>query len=60
MRSRNTDGSLAAFSSRRPPRGGQSTYLAEKGAIIKNPLGLFLIMSNGTIQQRSKIDRPFR
>jgi lipopolysaccharide export system permease protein len=33
------------------------TYLAERGAVIDNPLGVFLIMGDGTIQQRSKIDQ---
>jgi lipopolysaccharide export system permease protein len=32
------------------------TYIAQKGAIIDNPLGTFLVMSNGSIQQRSKVD----
>lgn len=32
------------------------TYIAERGAIIDNPLGTFLVMSNGSIQQRSKVD----
>jgi len=33
------------------------TYLAQTGTVIDNPLGVFLIMGNGTIQQRSKIDQ---
>ncbi len=32
------------------------TYLAERGGMIENPLGTFLVMGNGTIQQRSKLD----
>jgi lipopolysaccharide export system permease protein len=32
------------------------TYIAQRGAIIDNPLGTFLVMSNGSIQQRSKVD----
>ena len=32
------------------------TYIAQKGAIIDNPLGTFLVMSNGSIQQRSNLD----
>lgn len=58
MRSRNQDGSLRGIfvSDDRDPE-KTVTYLAEKGAILDNPLGLFLIMGNGTIQQRSKIDQ---
>jgi lipopolysaccharide export system permease protein len=57
MQSRNTDGSLRGIfvaDDRDPTK--SSTYLAEKGALLDNPLGLFLIMSNGTIQQRSSKD----
>ncbi len=57
MRSRNQDGSLRGiFVSDSREADKVSSYLAEKGAIVENPLGLFLIMSNGTIQQRSKVD----
>lgn len=57
MRSRNTDGSLRGiFLSDNRDADKTMTYLAERGAIIDNALGLFLIMNNGTIQQRSKID----
>jgi lipopolysaccharide export system permease protein len=57
MRNRNQDGSLRGIflSDDRDPA-KTVTYLAEKGAILNNPLGVFLIMGNGTIQQRSKID----
>lgn len=57
MRSRGSDGSLRGIfvsDDREPDK--SSTYLAEAGALLDNPLGLFLIMSNGTIQQRSKLD----
>jgi lipopolysaccharide export system permease protein len=57
MRSRNQDGSLRGIflaDDRDPAK--TVTYLAEKGAILNNPLGVFLIMGNGTIQERSKID----
>ena len=57
MRSRNQDGSLRGIfvsDDREPDR--SATYLAEAGALLDNPLGLFLVMSNGVIQQRSKID----
>lgn len=57
MHSRNTDGSMRGIFVADSREGDKiSTYLAEKGAVIENPLGLFLIMNNGTIQQRSKID----
>lgn len=57
MRARNPDGSLEGIfvsDNREPDK--SVTYLAERGALLDNPLGLFLVMSNGTIQQRSKID----
>jgi lipopolysaccharide export system permease protein len=58
IRSRAPDGTLNGIfvSDDREP-GQTSTYLAEKGAVIDNPLGVFMIMSNGTIQQRSKVDQ---
>jgi lipopolysaccharide export system permease protein len=57
MRSRNPDGSLGGiFVSDDREADRSATYLAEAGALLDNPLGLFLVMSNGTIQQRSKID----
>ncbi|MEJ0097956.1 MAG: LptF/LptG family permease [Bauldia sp.] len=58
MRSRNQDGSLRGIfvaDDRDPTK--TVTYLAERGAILDNPLGVFLIMGNGTIQQRSKVDQ---
>jgi lipopolysaccharide export system permease protein len=57
MQSRGADGSLRGIfvsDDREPDK--SATYLAEAGALLDNPLGLFLIMSNGTIQQRSKLD----
>lgn len=58
MRSRTQDGSLAGIflSDARDPA-KTVTYLAERGAILDNPLGVFLIMGNGTIQERSKVDQ---
>ena len=57
MRSRNQDGSLRGiFLSDDRDQAKTITYLAERGAILDNPLGMFLIMGNGTIQERSKID----
>ncbi|MBB5751482.1 LPS export ABC transporter permease LptF [Prosthecomicrobium pneumaticum] len=32
----------------------QSVYIAEQGALLRNPIGTFLIMHNGTIQQQSR------
>ena len=58
MRSRNPDGSLEGIfvvDDRDPKR--TTTYLADKGAILDNPLGVFLIMSDGVIQQRNKVDQ---
>lgn len=58
MRSRNQDGSLRGiFVSDDREADKTLSYIAERGAILENPLGLFLIMSNGTIQQRSKVDQ---
>jgi lipopolysaccharide export system permease protein len=57
IRSRETDGSMRGlFVSDDREADKSSTYLAEAGALLDNPLGLFLIMSNGTIQQRDKLD----
>ena len=58
IRDRDPDGTLHGIFvvDNRDP-GQSSTYLAERGAVIDNPLGVFLIMSNGTIQQRSKSDQ---
>ncbi len=58
VKSRKADGSLNGIfvsDDRDPNR--TMTYLAEKGAVIDNPLGVFLVMANGTIQQRSKVDQ---
>jgi lipopolysaccharide export system permease protein len=33
------------------------TYLAERGAVLDNPLGVFMVMNNGTIQKTSKKDK---
>jgi lipopolysaccharide export system permease protein len=58
MRSRNQDGSLRGIflSDDRDPS-KTVTYLGERGAILDNPAGTFLVMGNGTIQERSKIDQ---
>jgi lipopolysaccharide export system permease protein len=58
IRSRSPDGTLNGIFVTDDRESGQTaTYLAEKGAVIDNPLGVFMIMSNGTIQQRSKADQ---
>jgi lipopolysaccharide export system permease protein len=57
LQSRQPDGTLRGIfvaDDRDPMK--SMTYIAEKGAIIDNPLGTFLVMSNGSIQQRSKVD----
>jgi lipopolysaccharide export system permease protein len=57
LQSRESDGTLSGIfvSDDRDPMKSM-TYIAQKGAIIDNPLGTFLVMSNGSIQQRSKVD----
>ncbi len=57
IRSRDPDGTLRGIfvSDDRDPD-QSSTYLAERGAVLDNPIGVFLIMSKGTIQQRNKQD----
>jgi len=58
VRSRDPDGTLhGVFVSDDREPGQTSTYLAERGAVIDNPLGVFMIMNNGTIQQRSTTDQ---
>lgn len=58
IRSRATDGTLHGIFVADDRESGQtSTYLAERGAVVDNPLGVFMIMNNGTIQQRSTVDQ---
>ncbi len=58
IRSRDPDGTLhGVFVSDDRESSQTSTYLAERGAIINNALGVFMIMNNGTIQLRSKDDQ---
>jgi lipopolysaccharide export system permease protein len=58
IRDRNPDGSFRGiFVSDDRDANTTSTYIAERGAVLDNPLGVFLIMSNGTIQQRNKTDQ---
>ena len=57
LQTRESDGTLSGIfvaDDRDPMK--TMTYIAQKGAIIDNPLGTFLVMSNGSIQQRSKVD----
>lgn len=54
---RNPDGTLRGiFVADEREQNVGMTYLAERGAVLQNPIGVFLIMSNGTIQQHNKID----
>lgn len=54
---RGNDGSLRGiFVSDDREDDRSATYLAEAGALLDNPLGLFLVMTNGTIQQRNKLE----
>lgn len=58
IRNRDPDGTLnGVFVSDDRDPAQTSTYLAEQGAVIDNPLGVFMIMNHGTIQQRSKTDQ---
>jgi lipopolysaccharide export system permease protein len=57
LQSRQNDGSLRGlFVADDRDATRSMTYIAQRGAIIDNPLGTFLVMSNGSIQQRSKVD----
>ncbi len=58
IRSRDPDGTLhGVFVADDREPGQTSTYLAERGAVIDNALGVFMIMNNGTIQQRTTADQ---
>ncbi len=58
IRGRDPDGTLhGVFVSDDREDGQTSTYLAERGAVIDNTLGVFMIMNNGAIQRRSKVDQ---
>lgn len=58
LRRRAPDGTLEGIfmSDSRDPE-ATVNYLAERGAVLDNPLGVFLVMKNGTIQKSSKKDR---
>lgn len=55
LRNRNPDGSLQGIfvSDDRQPDVTVS-YLAKEGAVLRNPVGSFMIMNDGTIQRHSK------
>lgn len=55
VKDRKPDGTLEGIfiqDGRQPDQ--TSVYIANRGAVLKNPLGTFLIMQNGTIQQKSE------
>jgi lipopolysaccharide export system permease protein len=58
LRRRAPDGTLEGIfmSDTRDPD-ATVNYLAERGAVLDNPLGVFLVMNNGTIQKTSKKDK---
>ena len=57
LRQRMPDGTLhGIFMSDTRDTDETSTYLAERGAVLDNALGVFLVMADGTIQQRKKSD----
>jgi lipopolysaccharide export system permease protein len=58
LRRRAPDGTLEGIfiSDSRDPE-ATVTILAERGAILDNPLGVFLVMNNGTIQKANKTDK---
>ncbi len=58
IRNRDSDGTMhGVFVSDDRDPGETTTYLAERGAVMDNALGVFMIMNHGTIQQRSKTDQ---
>lgn len=57
LRNRSADGELQGiFVSDDSEADTTVTYLAERGLILDNPVGTFLIMQDGTIQRRNKTD----
>lgn len=58
LRHRRPDGTLEGIflsDSREPEE--TATYLAERGAVLDSPLGVFLVMNDGTIQRRNNKDK---
>lgn len=54
IRDRMPDGTLEGiFIQDERDKEQSSVYIANRGIILKNPLGTFLVMQNGTIQQRA-------
>jgi lipopolysaccharide export system permease protein len=57
VRDRHPDGTLEGIFIQDERQADQSSvYIANRGVVLRNPLGTFLIMQNGTIQQRSATD----
>lgn len=54
IRNRKADGTLEGIfiQDERDPE-QSNVYIANRGIVLKNPLGTFLVMQNGTIQQRA-------
>ena len=58
LRHRRPDGTLEGIfvsDSREPEE--TANYLAERGAVLDGPLGVFLVMNDGTIQRRNNKDK---
>lgn len=58
LRQRKRDGTLEGIfvSDSREPK-ETATYLAKQGALLDGPLGVFLVMNDGTIQRRNHEDK---
>ena len=57
LRNRKPDGQLQGiFMSDSREKDTTATYLAERGAVLDSPLGVFLVMNDGTIQRRKRSD----
>jgi lipopolysaccharide export system permease protein len=57
LRERQSDGTFSGvFLSDDRQADMTTTYLARRAAILENPLGVFLVMGDGTIQRRDKRD----
>jgi len=58
LRDRHSDGTFGGvFLSDDREADMTTTYLAKRAAILENPLGVFLVMGDGTIQRRNKQDQ---
>jgi lipopolysaccharide export system permease protein len=57
LRNRKPDGQLQGiFMSDSREKDVTATYLAERGAVLDSPAGVFLVMNDGTIQRRKRSD----